>query len=184
AWGLLFEDPALVKQDAADATRMIQLAKLWGEAPGPLTGLLGKSPFERFLSGVGLQPPNVETANFINLLAGGWKRALADTSRPVTVGDQVTDLAALGATDPGRLGYYYVADEQNRNNHLLLVRVFERTDYTSMGGMAEAITGIRTAAREAGAAFPEFNIALTGRPALEADEMITTDRDSRRSEVV
>src|SRR5262249_9075664 len=32
--------------------------------------------------------------------------------------------------------------------------------------------------------FPEFTAGVTGRPVLEADEMRTTDRDSRKAEVV
>ncbi len=184
AQSLLFEDSARLRQDVTDASRIVPLARLWGESPTVVTRLLGKSPLERFLTGAGIQPIDTDTASFVNLVAAGWNKAIADPHKPITVDDQVPDLATLSASDPGSLGYYYVKDEQDANNHLLLVRVYENTDYSSMGGMAETINGIRAAARDAARPFPEFNVALTGRPALEADEMLTTDRDSRRSEIV
>jgi predicted RND superfamily exporter protein len=180
--GLLFDDPGELKKDFADAVKMIPLARLWAESPNILSSMLGSSPLERFISGVGLQPPDSETAQFVRLLADGWTKAIQN-DHPITLGNQVPDLTQLGASDPGRIGYYYVQDDQNPNNHLLLVRVFENDDYSSMGGLADVINGIRTATADAAKDFPEFNVALTGRPALEADEMVTTDRDSRRSEI-
>lgn len=181
--GLLFDSPAELKDDVADAIRLMPLAKLWGEAPNVLTRFaLGNTPMQRFLAGVQfhLDP---QTAEFVELLAEGWNKTLADPNQPITLGNQVPDLTILGATDPGRIGYYYVPDEENPSHHLLLVRVYEQANYASLNGMAEVINGIRHAAIDAGAAYPEFMVGLTGRPVLEADEMVTTDRDSRRSEI-
>jgi uncharacterized protein len=184
AQGLLFEDHALVKQDVAAARDMIELAKRWGETPSLLDRtVFGKTPIERFLAYVQLHANDPQTAQFTQLLADGWNKALADTNRPVTIGDQVPDLSQLGATDPGRLGYYYVPDATDSNNHLLLVRVYERSDYSSMGAFSQVIDGIRDAAGDAAKSFPEFKVGLAGRPVLEADEMMTTDRDSTRAEI-
>jgi hypothetical protein len=181
--GLLFDSPTELKEDTADAIRMMPLAQLWGETPNALTRLaLGNTPTQRFLAGVQFSL-NEETAQFVGLLASGWNKTLADMKQPLALGDQVPDLTILGATDPGRIGYYYVPDEQNPSHHLLLIRVYEQTNYASLNGMAEVIDGIRNAAIQAGAAYPEFTVGLTGRPVLEADEMVTTDRDSRRSEI-
>lgn len=186
--GLLFEDPARVQQDLEDVRRMVPLARLWGEAPTGLTTFLGDSPLERFISNLGIsivavRPLDAETASFVDLLAKGWNKVLADPNRAVTLGEQVPDLAGLGATDPSRLGYYYVPDQHDPSNHLLLVRVYEKPDFSS-GGMERIMDKIRAAMTQAASAFPEFKVGLTGRPALEADEMATTDRDSARSEIV
>jgi predicted RND superfamily exporter protein len=186
--GLLFEDPARVQQDLEDVKRMIPLARIWGEAPTGGTSFLGDSPLERFISNLGfsivaVRPLDAETASFVDLLATGWNNVLSDPKKPVALGDQVPDLSALGATDPSRLGYYYVPDQQNSSNHLLLVRVYEKPNFSS-GGMERTMNGIRSAMKQAASAFPEFKVGLTGRPALEADEMATTDRDSQRSEII
>src|SRR5262249_18614059 len=121
--GLLFDDPDELKKDFADAVKMIPLARLWAESPNILSSMLGNSPLERFISVVGLQPPDSETAQFVRLLADGWTKAIQN-DHPIALGNQVPDLTQLGASDPGRIGYYYVQDDQNPNNHLLLVRVF------------------------------------------------------------
>ena len=180
---MLFDDPKNLPQNVADANRLLPLAKLWGEAPTLLTGLLGSSPIERFINGVGLQPIDKDTNDFLHMVVDGWNAALADPNRPVTLGDQVPNLEELGATDPSQLGYFYVKNDKDPTKHLMLVRVFEKTNYTSMGGLSESIDGIRNAMNEEAKKFPEFTVALTGRPALEADEMVTTDRDSRKSEI-
>jgi predicted RND superfamily exporter protein len=96
----------------------------------------------------------------------------------------VPDLAALGADDPSRLGYYYVPDERDPSRHLLLVRIYHREDYTSLTAISETVEALRAAVQAASAPFPEFTTGVTGRPALEADEMRTTDRDSNRAEVL
>ena len=184
AQGLLFDTPENVRQHTKDVTRLIPLAKLWGESPTFLTRFLGSTPIERFVSGLGLQKPDTESAGFVTLLANSWSQSLLRLNKPVKLGDPVPDLAILGATDPDDLGYYYVPDEAEPGRYLLLIKVFERDTYTSMGSLADVINGIRRTAEDAGKAFPEFQIDLSGRPALEADEMVTTDQDARRSEIV
>jgi len=58
------------------------------------------------------------------------------------------------------------------------------TTYTSLTAISETVEAIRAAVREAAKPFGEFRVGVTGRPALEADEMRTTDIDSNRSEVI
>ncbi len=181
---LLFEDSAKLPGEVADVAQFAPLAKLWGESPNSVTKLLGTSPLERFISGVGLQQPDEKTADFVTQLADGWNKTLLDPEKKIRLGDQVPDLSTADAADPSQLGYYYLKDQQNPENHLLLIRVYERDDFTSMGSLGRIVDGIRDSARRSAAAFPEFQVGITGRPALEADEMITTDRDAHRSEIV
>jgi len=184
AQGLLFDDPKVMRAEFEDIKRFRPLAQLWGERPGPLTSLLGSSPLERFISALNTQKADAEIAGFVAALAKGWNRALEDVNAPLKVGDSLPDLAALGADDPSRLGYYYQADEQNPSHHVLLVRIYNRTDYSSLTAISHSLATIRAAVRDAAAPFPEFRTGVTGRPALEADEMRTTDRDSNRAEII
>src|SRR5205085_1012593 len=103
---------------------------------------------------------------------------------PLRVGKNVPDLSKMDAADPSRLGYYYQPDERDRSRHIMLVRVFQREDYTSLTGISEIVDGIRDAAKDVARAYPEFKVGVTGRPALEADEMRTTDTDANRAEII
>ncbi|HEX8525037.1 MAG TPA: MMPL family transporter [Tepidisphaeraceae bacterium] len=180
--GMLFEDPKLLEQNLKDIQRFGQLAKLWGEG-GPFMNVLGRAPLSRFLSGVALQKPDEETVSFLNVLAQSWVTTLRTTGS-LKLGEQVPDLMVLGATDPSRLGYYYTPDETDRSRRLLLVRVFPKVKYDSLTAVTEAVDSIRDVMREVAKEFPEFAVGLTGRPALDADEMRTTDHDTHRAEVV
>src|SRR5262249_28104739 len=71
-----------------------------------------------------------------------------------------------------------------RSQHLLLVRVYPTQNFTSLTAISETVEAINAAVQEATQPFPEFTVALTGRPALDADEMRSTDRDSHRAEVI
>jgi predicted RND superfamily exporter protein len=185
AQGLLFDDPKLVQRNFDDVKRFVPLAKLWGEPPGTLTRVLGNSPLERFVTALQLQQPDEETATFVAALAESWNKTLADASgSPLRTGEHVPDLATLGASDPSRLGYYYVPDESDRSRSLLLVRVYPNAQYTSLTAISETVEAIRAAVSDVSKQFPEFAAGVTGRPALEADEMRTTDRDSHRAEAV
>jgi predicted RND superfamily exporter protein len=180
AQGLLFDSPQRVRQSFQEAQRFIPLARLWGQEPDAVTSLLGATRAERFLTAAALAPPDAETAAFIRVLAESWTQSLDHPSDPITA--HLPDLASLDAADPSRLGYYFEPDQTDSSRSLLLIRVYPREDHTSMTALSEAIEAVRTAAREAAAPFPEFTTAVTGRPALEADELKTSDRDARRAE--
>ncbi|MDB5319105.1 MAG: hpnN [Phycisphaerales bacterium] len=176
--GLLFEDPKTLRETVEETRRFIPLIRLFAEKPNVLTGLLGATPLDRFLSAMATQMPDDERAPFAAALARSWTKSLA-TTRPV-----LPNLAAIGSEDPSRLGYFYVPDQTDRSRHLLLVRVTPRENYTSLTAISETVEAIRAATADAAKAFPEFDVGLTGRPALEADEMRTTDTDSTRAEIV
>ena len=181
--GLLFDDPPRVRQEFEDAKRFIPLVKLWAEKPG-LTALLGRTPIERFLNVLATQKPDDDTASFVELLAKSWNETIEHPDAPLEIGSTLPDLASLDAADPSRLGYYYVPDESNRSHSIMLVRVYERSEHDSLTAVSETIEAIRSTAKDVAKAFPEFVVSVTGRPALEADEMRTTDDDSHRAEIV
>lgn len=179
--GLLFDDPALVRQAAKDVHQFIPLVKLFAEKPGLLDQVFGPTPIDQFLGKLNLAPADAQTAAFTTLLARSWSETMAGGGEV-----RLPDLAALDAGDPQRLGYYYVPDESDpaRQRRVLLVRVYPNKDFSSLTANARKINAIRAAVAEAIKPFPEFVAGTTGRPALEADEMITTDRDSTRAEIV
>jgi predicted exporter len=182
--GILFEQRSQLTKIIEDVQRFIPLAKLWAEKPNLVTGLLGTTPMERFLTALTFQQPDKETAQFVSLLAESWVATAKSSDEPLQVGKQLPDLAALDATDPSRLGYYYVPDETDPRRHLLLVGVYPCQNFTSLTGISRTVEAIRDACKQVARQFPEFTIGVTGRPALEADEMRTTDRDSSRAEVI
>jgi uncharacterized protein len=193
--GLLFEQPQALAEDVRQAGDFAQLAQLWGQEKLPLIGgvnlpgaisqnLLGRTRFERFLAGVRLSPLNEQTVSFVGLLAEHWNTTLNDRSSPIEIGTDVPNLMLIGAQTPEDLGYYYVPDETDRSRHLLMVRVYPKANYDSLTSITDAVAGIRSAVREAASQFPEFKVGVTGRPALDADEMETTDRDSNRAEIL
>jgi len=182
--GILFDSPESVRQSLADAARFAPLAKLWAERPGTLTRLLGNTPMQRFLAGLTTQPIDAETTSFLQLLTTSWLKTLDHPAGPLRLGEEIPDLQSLDGADPSRLGYYYVPDETAPARRLLLVRVYPRENRDSLASTYTTVDAIRRAAKDAGKAFPEFRVGVTGRPALEADEMKTTDRDSHRSETI
>lgn len=191
---VLFDEPESLHANFEDAKRMQDLARLWGQRnvtlPGvpkslPLAGLLGRTPIERYLSGVALIGPSEDSVGLTHAIAGGWAKAVKEPDRPIAAGDQVPDLQKLGADTPLDLGYYFEPDEQNKNQSLLLIRVYPRAQYDALTSITDTVAGIRAAARKGAAGYESiFKVGVTGRPALDADEMETTDRDSMRSEIV
>lgn len=176
--GLLFDDPQLVRQTLHDVREMLPMVRWFAEKPGLDATVFGRTPLDQFLGKLSLAPPDPRLAGFVGEVA----RSLNATAAK----DRATlpDLASLDAADPSRLGYYYVPDETDRTRHLLLVRVYPRKDFASLTGNARKIEKIRAAASHAIAQFGEFKVGTTGRPALEADEMVTTDRDTTRAEIL
>jgi len=181
--GILFEDPASLRQEIDEARGLAQLARLWGES-NPVLGLLGPNPTSRFLAGARLAGNSDEQVQFTKVVADGWNAALAAPNEPLALGNQVPDLRALGPSDPETLGYYYVPDQTDVSRNLLLIKVFEREDFSAVTAGEDVVSKIRRAVAEAARAYPEFSVGLTGRPVLDADEDEITDRDSRRSEIV
>jgi hypothetical protein len=128
AQGLLFEDPAQVPKIVEDVrTRFVPLIRLFAEPPDLTTRLLGATPLDRFLGAFNAKyafvpPRDAEEARFVRLLARSWQRTLSAPATQPSAAVSLPDFASLDASDPSRLGYYYVPDEQDRWRHLLLVR--------------------------------------------------------------
>lgn len=182
--GLLFDTPESVKKNLEGMKQFVQLIQLWAEKPHGLIGFLGSTPLERFLAAINTQKPDADMAQFMALLASSWNQALAKTDAALMPGSTLPDLAVLDAGDPSRLGYYYVPDASDPSRHIMLVRIYDRTEHDSLTSTSETLDAIRRAVDQVAQGYPEFSVNLTGRPALEADEMRTTDRDSHKAEVV
>jgi predicted RND superfamily exporter protein len=182
--GVLFESSTQLHSDFDD----LQKLSVPFRPTNFLNGSMGNTPLLRFFNamqpgGIGGQTPTAQSTQFTSLMASGMTMALKDPSAPIEIGKQVPDLDKLGQTDPSQLGYYYVADQEVQGNYLELVRVYERNDFTQSDSLINAIDAIRQTIAKAAAPFPQFTVALTGRPALEADESATTNRDARYSEI-
>jgi hypothetical protein len=194
AQGLLFDEPAAVRQSFEDVKRFVPLARLWGEENGSLPGgaagavvgrLLGRTPLERFITAVNLAGPSSDSVFLLDSVAASWDKTLRDPAEPVRVGENVPDLKTVAAETPRDLGYYYESDQTDKSKSLLLVRVYPKANYDSLDSITQAVGAIRAAVNAAARPFAaEFNVGVTGRPALDADEMETTDRDSNRSEII
>jgi uncharacterized protein len=158
--------------------------RLWAEPPDVLTGLLGGTPMERFLGALAVAPPDAETAAFVAAVAESWNRTLEAAADDPAAAVRLPDLEALeGPPDPSRYGYYFLPDRTDPSRSLLLVRVYPHRDFTSLTAISDQVDAIREEAEAAASGFPEFRVGITGRPALEADEMRTTDRDTTRAEI-
>jgi hopanoid biosynthesis associated RND transporter like protein HpnN len=176
--GLLFDDTKRVQQAADEVREFMPLVKLWGEKPSLLERALGPTPMDRFLSGLSVRKPDARDAPFITMLAESWTKTI-DSGHL-----ELPNLAALGAEDPSRLGYQYVPDATDPSRHLLLVQVNPVKKFDSLTAISETTEAIRGGANEVAARFPEFSFGVTGRPALDADEMRSTDNDSNLAEAI
>ena len=181
--GLLFDTPTRIRVSVDGVREFIPLIKAVVEKGFWKSVVLGGTPLERLMSAMDRAPADADTNKFIAMLADSWQYTVAHdgTLRP---GAGLPEFASLDADDPSRLGYYYVRDQVDPKQHLLLVRVAPKTDYASLTAVSETIEKINAAVDAAAKDYPEFKVALTGRPALDADEMRTTDRDTRKAEIL
>jgi uncharacterized protein len=169
-YALLFEDHGQLVQSFNDAQEaLFPLAGIWSGAA---------SPMGKFLTGLSLSGVDAGKAKFITLLADSWT-ATIQQGKP-----NVPDLAALSADNPSDLGYTYVPDQTDQTNHLLLIQVYLADGDDSVSSEYDQVDAVRNAASEAAADFRDFHVGITGRPALDADEMRISDRDSTHAEIV
>ena len=75
-------------------------------------------------------------------------------------------------------------DAAHKDEKILIVSVYENRDYSTLAEVTEPLKRMRAAVGEAASGYPEFNVSITGRPALEADEMATSDHDTTVAEVL
>jgi hypothetical protein len=179
---ILFSDPKSLPAEFNELKEFVPLAQFWGEEPSGLTGLLGRTPMARFLNGLLAQSPNPQTSGFVAALCQGW----IDTARQPTHPPVVPDVMTIGAKSPSQLGYFYVPDASPSDppHSLMLIQVREREDRTGLTTEAAIINAIRDAVNQQAQGFPQFAVGMTGRPVLDADQDVTTDRDGMRAEIL
>ena len=185
--GILFDDSRNMPQHLQQLEDFVPLARLWGEKPSILTSILGRTPIERFLGGVYFRDlSDRQTLQFATGLTDAWVQTARSPKEPIQVGGRVPDLMTFWAEDPSDLGYIYVPDGDPKDppHSLLLIRVYEKEDQSGLTSEADTIDAIRRATAEEAKGFPEFDVGLTGRPVLDADENRVTDEDGRRAEIL
>ncbi|MCC6423043.1 MAG: MMPL family transporter [Phycisphaerales bacterium] len=180
---LLFEDHEMLEADLAGYRQFAQLlGSLVGE-PGVDRVLLGSAVTERFYALMAAAPAD-EAAPLVQLVSESLLSALRNPSQPV---DRfMPEFSSLEQGDPRRQGYAYLPDESDPTGqrHILLVTVHHVMRFDSLTAISQTVGKIRRTVEEVAKSYPEFHVALTGRPVLEADEMSTTDRDTHRAEIV
>ncbi|TVQ34375.1 MAG: hypothetical protein EA376_00210 [Phycisphaeraceae bacterium] len=70
---------------------------------------------------------------------------------------------------------------ESDTGRMLFVEIMPVKDYGTLAVIAEPLRQIRAVMDEVRPQFPDVEIGLTGRPALQADELATSDRDMRRA---
>ncbi len=70
------------------------------------------------------------------------------------------------------------------NGRLLIMRLLPAKDFGTMDVIAAPLAAVRKALKETRSEFPGVEAGLTGRPALQADEMTTTNRDMTRASLI
>ncbi len=70
------------------------------------------------------------------------------------------------------------------SGRLLVMRILPTKDFGALDVIGKPLAAVREALNVTRAKFPGLAVGLTGRPALQADEMETTDRDMTRASVI
>ena len=194
--GPMFDGWDGLKEESTQLRQMVPLLKIIAEKPGGLFDVkriaLGGNITQRFFNAMRDAEPK-DAGDFVSLVAGSLNKALA--SDPATwspAGGQVPDLTQLdpaASYDPSRYGYYLIPDESKRfdpvrkNDRILIINVYQHRNYSTLADVSEPLQHMRDAVKNVAAQYPEFHVGITGRPALEADEMATSDYDTRIAEI-
>lgn len=88
----------------------------------------------------------------------------------------VKDLALSAARSPRERGYLFT-----ENGRLAFVEIMPRKDYETLEVIRKPLERIREALERVKQRFPGVTMYLTGRPVLQADEMMTTRKDMTRA---
>ena len=75
--------------------------------------------------------------------------------------------------------YFFTA-----SGRLLVMRILPSKDFSALDVVGKPLAAVRRALESTRAEFPDLAVGLTGRPALQADEMETTDRDMTRAAII
>ena len=79
----------------------------------------------------------------------------------------------------GQGKYFFTA-----SGRLLVMRILPTKDFGALDVVGKPLAAVRQALDATRAEFPSLEVGLTGRPALQADEMETTDRDMTRAAII
>ncbi len=79
----------------------------------------------------------------------------------------------------GQGQYFFTA-----SGRLLVMRILPIKDFSALDVVGKPLAAVRQALKTTRTEFPGLAVGLTGRPALQADEMETTDRDMTRAAVI
>jgi len=148
---------------------------------------------DRLVEGMGTQIAAAFVSNFIDLGLNEGKGA-ADLRFVQDLIDQMT--ARLDRPGPYRSPFgtlfavdtggdhpgagYFLSDDQR----LLFILAEPETERGSFTGDQHAIEGIRNTIASLKSEFPEVAVGVTGKPALQNDEMVAAFRDSGRATVI
>lgn len=181
-----------IRSESSQFAQFSQLLKVVGEKPNVDQILLGGNMTQRLFNAMAQGPP-ADGAPFITALTRSLNSALRTPRERWQRGDQMPDLSTLdpaALTDPETRGYNMIPDEskrhdpQHRHEKILAINVYQERDYSSLADVTEPLARMRAAVESAWQGFDEFQKpVITGRPALEADEMRTSDRDTKMAEV-
>lgn len=188
-YGLMFAPHESLPGIVREYREFVPLLKRLGEKPGFDAAFIGEAPLERLIGSLqgsaALAPADFKRSPpLVTMVAQSVTGALRQPDSPIA--DHAPDFSRLSAETPDQLGYMYLPDESDpkRERRILLVSVFPVRKTDSLTAISETVDAIRAAVAEEARAFPEFKVGLTGRPALEADEMRTSDTDTRRAEML
>jgi predicted RND superfamily exporter protein len=190
---LLFAEWDEVKAQSGQMKEFVQLVRVLGEAPGLDALVLGRNMTARFFNALARGPAK-DSKELVEVVGRSLAAAVRRPPEQWRRGEEIPSLAELdprAATDPSQAGYNMIPDETKRgeperyrNEKILVINVYAERDYSSLADVTEPLARMRAAVATAAADFPEFlPPVITGRPALEADEMATSDHDTRVAEI-
>lgn len=73
---------------------------------------------------------------------------------------------------------------RSESGELYFITILPVKDFGTLDVIAEPLRRIREAIDETRAAFPDVRMGLTGKPVLQADELLTSDRDMTRAAIL
>lgn len=113
--------------------------------------------------------------NFLDMTLTSISQA-ARGEQPPPLEQSIESIALGPDTDPESTGYLFTGD-------LALVEIMPTKNYETLEVIQEPLARIREALDTVREQFPGVKLGLTGRPALQADEMETTNQDMIRATI-
>ena len=179
-YGILHREPeelaSLSKTLAENRDLLGQLGKTsrLEDLFGFFSSLLDPETIDRRFSGKAEESDGVDAAaTALALLEDSLK-----ATRDAIEGRKGTSLSSrLEERQPGTLqerGYLATANEK-----YLLIEILPKKDTSTLELIREPLIEIRKVLKEVGNDYPLVKMGLTGRPVLQADEMMTTDKDMK-----